>query len=77
MILSLDGAKIEQLHLVPFGLIAFVLFAVCVFGAWRVKNSRLKLFLAYFGVIPLCLGIAEFWLFFSQDKHNWHSHIIF
>ncbi len=68
VILSLDGAKIEQLHLVPFGLIAFVLFAVCVFGAWRVKNSRLKLFLAYFSVIPLCLGIAEFWLFFSQDK---------
>lgn len=68
VILSLDGAKIEQLHLVPFGLIAFALFAVCVFGAWRVKNSRLKLFLAYFSVIPLCLGIAEFWLFFSQDK---------
>lgn len=68
VILSLDGAKIEQLHLVPFGLIAFVLFAVCVFGAWRVKNSRLKLFLAYFSVIPLCLGIAEFWLFFSRDK---------
>lgn len=44
VILSLDGAKIEQLHLVPFGLIAFALFAVCVFGAWRVKNSRLKLF---------------------------------
>lgn len=68
VILSLDGAKIEQLHLVPFGLIAFALFAVCVFGAWRVKNSRLKLFLAYFSVLPLCLGIAEFWLFFSQDK---------
>lgn len=68
VILSLDGAKIEQLHLVPFGLIAFVLFAVCVFGAWWVKNSRLKLFLAYFSVIPLCLGIAEFWLFFSRDK---------
>ncbi len=68
VILSLDGAKIEQLHLVPFGIIAFVLFVVCVFGAWRVKNSRLKLFLAYFSVIPLCLGIAEFWLFFSQDK---------
>ena len=68
VILSLDGAKIEQLHLVPFGLIAFVLFAVCVFGAWRVKNSRLKLFLAYFSVIPLCLGIAEFWLFFGQVK---------
>lgn len=68
VILSLDGAKIEQLHLVPFGIIAFALFVVCVFGAWRVKNSRLKLFLAYFSVIPLCLGIAEFWLFFSQDK---------
>lgn len=68
VILSLDGAKIEQLHLVPFGIIAFVLFVVCVFGAWRVKNSRLKLFLAYFSVIPLCSGIAEFWLFFSQDK---------
>lgn len=76
VILSLDGAKIEQLHLVPFGLIAFALFAVCVFGAWRVKNSRLKLFLAYFSVIPLCLGIAEFWLFFGLDKESQIPHEI-
>lgn len=76
VILSLDGAKMEQLHLVPFGLIAFVLFVVCVFGAWRVKNSRLKLFLAYFSVIPLCLGIAEFWLFFNFNKIMTQPHEI-
>lgn len=68
VILSLDGAEIKQLHLVPFGIIGFVAFGLCVFGAIKCKNAKVKLFLAYFCVVPLCLGIAEFWLFLQGDR---------
>ena len=68
VILSIDGAKIKQLHLVPFGIISFVAFGLCLFGAFRAKRTKIKLFLAYFCVVPLCFGVAEFWLFFQSDK---------
>ena len=68
VILSFDGAKIKQIHLVPFGIIGFVAFGLCMFGAIKCKNAKVKLFLAYFCVVPLCLGIAEFWLFLQSDK---------
>lgn len=68
VILSLDGAEIKQLHLVPFGIIGLVAFGLCVFGAIKCKNAKVKLFLAYFCVVPLCLGIAEFWLFLQSNK---------
>lgn len=67
VILTIDGADIKQLHLVPFGIIGFLVFGLCVFFAFRAKSTKAKLFLAYFSVVPLCLGIAEFWLFFSQN----------
>lgn len=66
--LSFDGAKIKALHLVPFGIIGLVAFGLCVFGATKCKNAKIKLFLAYFCVVPLCLGIAEFWLFLQGGK---------
>lgn len=68
VILSFDGAKIKQIHLVPFGIIGLVAFGLCVFGAIKCKNAKVKLFLAYFCVVPLCLGIAEFWLFLQNNK---------
>lgn len=68
VILSLDGAEIKQLHLVPFGIIGLVAFGLCVFGAIKCKNAKVKLFLAYFCVVPLCLGIAEFWLFLQSGR---------
>ena len=67
VILTIDGADIKQLHLVPFGIIGFLVFGLCVFFAFRAKSTKTKLFLANFSVVPLCLGIAEFWLFFSQN----------
>ncbi|MGX2970951.1 hypothetical protein [Helicobacter sp. T3_23-1059] len=68
VILTIDGAKIEKLNLVPFGIIGICVFGLCVFFAFRAKRTKIKLFLSYFSVVPLCLGIAEFWLFFSQNK---------
>ncbi len=68
VILTIDGARIEQVNLVPFGIIGFLVFGLCVFFAFRAKRTKIKLFLSYFSVVPLCLGIAEFWLFFSQNK---------
>ncbi len=53
----------DKLTLVPFGLIGLVGFGLCVFLAFRVKNSKAKLFFAYFSVVPLCLGVMEFYLF--------------
>ena len=67
VILTIDGTKIEKLNLVPFGIIGICVFGLCVFFAFRAKRTKIKLFLAYFSVVPLCLGIAEFWLFFSQN----------
>ena len=67
VILTIDGAKIEQINIVPFGIIGICVFGLCVFFAFRVKSTKAKLFLSYFSVVPLCLGIAEFWLFFSQN----------
>ena len=66
VILTIDGAKIEKLNIVPFGIIGICVFGLCVFFAFRAKRTKAKLFLANFSVVPLCLGIAEFWLFFSQ-----------
>ena len=70
VILSFDGAKIKQIHLVPFGIIGLVAFGLCMLGAIKCKNAKVKLFLAYFCVVPLCLGIAEFWLFLQSDKNQ-------
>ncbi|MGX3044912.1 hypothetical protein [Helicobacter sp. T3_23-1056] len=68
VILTIDGAKIERLNLVPFGIIGICVFGLCVFFAFRAKSTKAKLFLAYFSVVPLCLGIAEFWLFLQDRK---------
>ena len=68
VILTIDGASIERINIVPFGIIGICVFGLCVFFAFRVKSTKAKLFLANFSVVPLCLGIAEFWLFFSQIK---------
>lgn len=70
VILTIDGKEIKQLHLVPFGIIGFVVFGLCAFFAFHAKRTKIKLFLAYFSVIPLCLGIAEFWLFAKQGSAN-------
>lgn len=68
VILTIDGKEIKQLHLVPFGIIGFVVFGLCAFFAFHAKRTKIKLFLAYFSVIPLCLGIAEFWLFLNKAE---------
>lgn len=54
----------------PFAFIAFGVMLVCLIFAFKTKNSRLKLALIYFSVLPSCLAIAEIWLFAKSASKN-------
>lgn len=47
---------------VPFAFIGLGGFILCVLCALKTRNSRVKLALSYFSVLPLCLGVGEIWL---------------
>ncbi len=66
----------DKLTLVPFGLIGLVGFGLCVFLAFRVKNSKAKLFFAYFSVVPLFFGIIEFYFYHKSTLQMTRPHEI-
>lgn len=57
----------ELLILAPFVFIGLGAFLLCVVFAFKSKNTRIKLFLSYFSILPFCFAVAEFY-FFTQSK---------
>lgn len=55
----------------PFAFIGLGGFILCVLCALKTRNSRVKLALSYFSVLPLCLGVGEIYAYLKiQPKSS-------